>query len=411
MNTLAMILAGGRGKRMGVLCQERPKPALPFGGRFRVIDFTLSNCIHSGIDNIAALTDYQRSHMADYLQKWRTSNAGLRSLDVLEPRTGYYKGTADAAYQNLDYLNNQEANTVVILAGDHIYKMHYGDMLAFHNRMNADVTVGVVQVPIDQAHRFGTVNVSPQGRIEDFSEKSPTPISNLASMGIYIFDKEILTQRLIEDAGRPDSSHDFGYAILPQVVSRDRVFAYKFDGYWQDIGTKEAYYMTNLDIVRPNPSLSLNGNWPVLTTQRGFPALITQPGRIENSIVTPGCVIKGQGINSILSPGVCVEEKALVKDSILMENVSVGYHSVIEHCIIDEEVQIDKLCYIGFGESLIRGDWDVTVIGKGAMIPPCTAIGWNCTIQPHVLPDDFSTNTVSAGSIISPGSDSLLKVR
>ncbi len=220
---LAMILTGGRGKRMDILCQERPKPALPFAGRFRVIDFSLSNCIHSQINSIALLADYQRSYMANYLRRWNSVNVPDVRLHILEPVTGAYRGTADAVYQNLGYLRRYRADRALVLAGDHIYKMDYRKILAFHEQVKADVTVGVVQVPIEQADRFGTVTVDAEGRIVDFVEKSGTPRSDLVSMGIYVFNTEVLAERLIEDAAQPNSPHDFGYAVIPDMVKRDRV--------------------------------------------------------------------------------------------------------------------------------------------------------------------------------------------
>ncbi len=400
---LAMILAGGQGKRMDILCHLRPKPALPFAGRFHVIDFSLSNCIHSVITDIALLTDYQRSHMAGYLKRWNLINARSESICALEPRTGSYKGTADAVYQNLDYLQRQDASRVLVLAGDHVYKMDYRRMLAFHEQVKADVTIGVVLVPIEQAHRFGTVTVDAEDRIVDFVEKARTPQSNLVSMGIYVFNKEVLSKYLAEDAAQPDSPHDFGYAIMPKAVKRERVYAFKFDGYWQDIGTVEAYYEANMELTCPKPSFSLDGSWPVFTEEHSsMPPRMSHQGSIQNSLVSPGCVVKGRVENSILSPGVWVEEQAVVRNSVLMADVFVGYHSVVDRCVIDEEVNIGKLCYVGFGAGLISGDWDITVLGKGSAIPSHTAIGRNCKILPNVGHADFLGSMVPFGTVVAP---------
>ena len=212
--TIALILAGGRGKRMDILCHLRPKPALPFAGRYRVIDFTLSNCVYSGIDDLVVLTDYQRSDMAKYLERWCAANS-VKTFKILEPETTSYKGTADAVYQNLDYLKEFNARQVLILAGDHIYKMDYSGMLDFHQQTGADLTVGVTRVPFEETHRFGTVLINRDGEILEFVEKSRNASSNLASMGIYIFNRNVLIQRLQEDAKNPKSAHDFGFNILP----------------------------------------------------------------------------------------------------------------------------------------------------------------------------------------------------
>jgi len=399
--TVALILAGGRGRRMDVLCHMRPKPALPFAGRFKVIDFTLSNCVYSGINALAILTDYQRSYMAKYLRQWGLTNA-VRTFHILEPRTGSYQGTADAVYQNLPYLNKFNTENVLILAGDHIYKMDYHEMLAFHEQAKAALTVGVIRVPIEEAHRFGTVSVGDGGEILEFVEKSRNPRSNLASMGIYVFNRDVLSQRLKEDASRPDSTHDFGYAILPSMVGRDKVNAYEFTGYWQDIGTPQAYYAANMELVCAQPSFSLNGTRTVLTRHLNLPPPnISQQNMVVNSLLSPGCVIKGRVENSILSPGVWVDEQAEVRNSVLMPNVFVGYHSVVDTCIIDEGVNIGKLCYIGFGKPLLSGDRDITVLGTGVTVPSHTAIGRNCTVLPHVDMSSFRGNLIASGSIIS----------
>ncbi|OGO19525.1 MAG: hypothetical protein A2144_07850 [Chloroflexi bacterium RBG_16_50_9] len=400
----AMILAGGRGKRMGFLSQERPKPALPFAGRFRIIDFTLSNCIHSHIDNIALLLDYQRSHMANYLDRWNVANVPFSNFHILEPGAGSYKGTADAIYQNLAHLQKYGPDRILILAGDHVYKMDYRRMLAFHEQMNADVTVGVVQVPIEQAHRFGTVIIDAAGRIQDFVEKARVPTSNLASMGIYVFNEDILVKRLTDDAANPDSLHDFGYAILPAMVKKyeDRVYAFKFEGYWQDIGTIEAYYAANMELTHEKPSFSLNGSWPVFTEDQTKLNGLSQQGIIQNSIVSPGCVVKGRVENSILSPGVRIEEEAVVVNSVLMENVCIGYHSVVDHCVLDEEVNVGKFCYVGFRTTPTSGEYGITVLGKGATVPNYVAIGRNCKIMPYVQPTDFVSPVVNSESVVLP---------
>jgi glucose-1-phosphate adenylyltransferase len=401
-NTAAVILAGGRGKRMDVLCHIRPKPALPFAGRFRVIDFSLSNCIYSQISNIAVLTDYQCSYMAGYIRQWHRFNAGSANCNVLEPRAVSYLGTADAVYQNLDYLNKHNVDTVLVLAGDHVYKLDYRKMLAFHQAANADVTVGVIPVPIEETRRFGTVTLDASGRITDFLEKSPISQSNLASMGIYLFNRRVLAERLIEDAGNLTSRHDFGYSLLPDMVKRDGVFAYRFEGYWQDIGTVDAYYEANMELTKEQPCFSLNSATPVMTQEQHLPSpCISKQSSIINSLVSPGCVIRGRVENSVLSPQVWVDEQAVVRNSVIMGNTFIGRHSVVDCCVLDEEVKVGDYCYLGFGSSLISGDWDMTVLGKGVTVPPHTAIGRNCKIMPHVEAADFVSNVVTSGAVLS----------
>ena len=381
--TVAMILAGGRGKRMDILCYGRSKPVLPFAGRWRVIDFSLSNCIHSGISNMAALIDYQQQYTAEYLKEWCMVNTGGNGLHILEPKSGSYKGTSDAVYQNLDYLRGCDPDAVLVLAGDHVYKMDYRKMLAFHQQMEADVTVGVITVPIQQAHRFGIVTTDAQGRIIDFVEKPHSPTSNLASMGIYVFKTEVLAEHLLEDSAQPASPHDFGYALIPRMVKWNKVFAYKFDGYWRDIGTIETYYEANMELIRPQPSLSLNSGWPIFTGENVLPLPeLSDTGSVKQSIVSPGCAIRGSVENSILSPGVVVEEQAVVRNSIIMANTVIGRHSVVDRCILDEGVNVGKFCYVGFGAGHILSFSDITVLGRDTIVPPGTAVGRNRRVEP-----------------------------
>lgn len=399
--TIALILAGGRGRRMDILCRVRPKPVLPFSGRYKVIDFTLSNCIHSGIDDIGVLTDCHRSRMATYLRGWSLSN-GVRTLRSLEPKHGSYQGTADAVFRNLSLIQESGAREVLVLAADHIYKMDYRELLAFHEQAEAAVTVGVVRVPIEEGHRFGTISVNDAGEIREFAEKPTNPRSNLASMGIYVFNKDVLVERLTEDAARDDSLHDFGYTIIPAMLGRDQVNAFEFRDYWQDIGTPQAYYDANMELVRERPRFTLYGSQPVLTHQRDLPpAYFSEQAVVVNSVVSPGCIIKGYVENSVLSPGVFVQEQAEVWDSVLMSNAFVGYHSVVDSCIIDEGANIGRLCYIGFGRTARAGERDVTVIGKGATIPSHAVIGRNCRVLPHADRSNLNGNLSSVRPALS----------
>ena len=355
------------------------------------------------IDNIAVLVDFQSHWLTDYLDGgalWLPTDP--ERLHILEPKAGSYKGTADAVYQNREYVRRSDTDRILILAGDHVYKMDYRKMLAFHEQAAADVTVGVVSVPIEQAHRFGTVNVNAEGRIIDFTEKPRIPSSNLASMGIYILNREILLERLIEDAAQPSSPHDFGYAVIPKVVASDNVFAYKFNSYWQDIGTPEAYYEANMELTYEMPSFSLDGSWPIFTKDNSLPSpKISQQGSVKHSLIGPGCVIGGKVENSILSPGVIVEEQAVVRNSVIMSKTTIGKHSVIDRCILDEEVNIGKFCYIGFGANLNSKNRGITILGRSVTVPPHTAIGSDCEILHDVGPADFTVSAIPSGAVVS----------
>ncbi len=399
--TLAMILAGGRGKRMDIFCQQRPKPILPFAGNFHVIDFTLSNCINSQIDDMAALVDYQRASMTGYLRQWNLIN-DPNCISILQPKIGSFSGTADAVYQNLDYLKKQGSERVLILAGDHIYKMDYREMLSFHEEKTADVTVAVIQVPIEQAHRFGTISLGPEGQIKEFVEKSSTPQSNLASMGIYVFNSNFLEKCLIEDARNANSPHDFGYAILPRIVKSDRIFAYEFKGYWQDIGTVEAYYEANLHLLDMKSDSVIDNNWPIHTSsQKTHLSPESSPNNIVNSLISPGCIIEGYVENSIISPGVRVEEKAKVINSIVMANTTIGYHSIVDRCILDEGVDIGRFCYVGFGADPLTGIRGITTVGENVNVPQQTVIGCKSKILPGLRLSALNTRLFYPGSVVS----------
>ena len=376
---------------MDILCHLRPKPCLPFASNYRVIDFSLSNCINSGINDIFVLVDYQRAQMSQYLIAWHSINAGAANLLALAPQKGSYAGTADAVYQNLDFLFEHNSDTVLILAGDHVYKMDYLKMVDYHHAVNADVTVAVIRVPFEEIHRFGAVTINRENKIMDFTEKSPYSTSNLASMGIYVFKKDILKKCLCQDAMDTDSPHDFGYAILPHMVKTDRVFAYEFNGYWHDIGTVEAYYEANMELLMPKPQFSLNSDWSVFSQSSMLPICkANKEGNIINSMIGPGCAIKGRVENSVLSPGIYVGEEALIRNSVVMADAHIGYHSIVDQCILDEKVTIGELCFVGFGASLLSGDPEITVLGKDVNIPARTFIGRRSRIKPGLSLESLS---------------------
>ena len=257
---------------MDIFCHVRPKPALSFAGKYKFVDFCLSNCFHSKIDKVVVLLDYQRTPLKNYLTAWQEENLTKMRIDMLEPeKDGIFSGTANAIYQKLPYLQMQTADNVLIMPSDHAYKMDYRKMLAFHEMAKVDVTVGVVPVPITEAQRFGTLTLDEKGYVVEYIEKPDEPRSNLVSMGIYIFNRDILVKRLIEDAVKAASLHDFGYSIIPEMVGKDRVFGYKYDGYWRDIDTIEAYYETSMELAGKNPPFVLGGMWPILTGENSEP--------------------------------------------------------------------------------------------------------------------------------------------
>jgi glucose-1-phosphate adenylyltransferase len=402
-NVTSIILAGGRGKRMDILSHDKAKPMLSFAGAFHVIDFVLTNCLRSGIKDITALVDYQRFDVTSYLKQWHQVNGTGQSFQVLGPKDGSYRGTADAVYQNIEYFDKHGMNDVLILAADHIYKMDYRKMLAFHRKVEADATIGVVTVPIEEAYRFGIVKVNGDGKVIEFVEKPKIAKSNLVSMGIYIINRQTLLEYLNEDASDPNSPHDFGHAIIPKMITRKNVFAYKFNDYWQDIGTVDAYYQANMELLKQAPSFSLNTAWSVLTQSPADlqHSKIYRQNNVAHSLISPGCIIKGTVENSVLSTGVMIEQNAVVKNSIILAHTTVGQHSVVDRCILDENVSIGEYSYIGFTTNLSSGTRDITILGKGSTVPSNTAIGRNCKVLPGVEPDDFLKKAIPPNTVLA----------
>ena len=417
-DVLAIIMAGGRGTRLSVLSYERTKPAIPFAGKYRIIDFALSNCVNSGIHNVAVLTQYQPRSLVEHIgigAPWgfATPDRGIRLLQpyqVPEEAREWYKGTADAVYQNLRYIDEQEAETVLILSGDHIYTMDYNDMIELHRNTQADVTLAVTRFPEEELSQFGTVMVDEAGQVTDFQEKVEKPKSNLASMGIYLFKEDILRRWLEEDANRADSEHDFGRNIFPAMIDKSKIMAYNFGSYWRDIGTMDAYWQANMDLIEMSPSLLFSTDWPIRTPEETRPAsVISETAGVVNSLISNGCVIEGRVEHSVLSPRVMVAEGAIVKDSIIMNDSTIGQGSLVDYSILDKEVLIEAGCHIGFGDDFTpnhrhpelskRG---ISIIGKRATIPLGTKMGRNCVIGCGVSEDDFSVSKIQSGQTIMP---------
>jgi len=418
-NVLAVILAGGRGERLSVLAQERTKPAMPFAGKYRIIDFTLSNCVNSGIHSIAVLTQYQPLSLAEHIgigAAWGlvAPNRGIRLLQpylAREEGHDWYKGTADAVYQNLQHIEENDAELVLILCGDHVYKMDYSLMIKFHEEKQADVTLAFTRYPKEELHQFGIITADAEKRVVRFQEKVKKPESNMVSMGIYLFKKTVLQRYLEEDAKFRSSRHDFGRDVLPRMVAQDKhiVFTYDFQGYWQDVGTVQTYWQSNMDMIEMSPSGFLSdADWPIRTTEVERPsAIISEKAKVINSLISNGCVIEGNVEHSVLSPGVIVAEGAVVKDSIIFSNSTIGSHSIVEYSIIDGEVVIEAGCRLGFGEDLRVNHREpkvintgITLVGKKAKVPPGLTIGRNCAICSGVGEDDFLSSEIKSGETI-----------
>jgi glucose-1-phosphate adenylyltransferase len=425
VSIVAVILAGGQGERLSVLSVQRAKPAVPFGGKYRIIDFTLSNCVNSGIYHAAVLTQYRPHSLNDHIgvgKPWDLDRArgGIR---LLQPYLGrrdadWYRGTADAVYQNLTFLGDWKMDLAVILSGDHIYKMNYSKMVAFHRNHGADATVGVMEVPIEQAHRFGTMIVDEEGRVVEFEEKPPQPRSNLISMGIYVFEPEILARRLGEDARARTSSHDFGKDIIPRMVRTDRVFAYPFQGYWRDVGTIPSYWEANMDLLQEPPAFDLyDDDWIIHTrSEERPPARVINNAHVANSLISHGCRVMGTVERSVLSPGVSVAEGAVIRDSIVLTGTVVERDAVVNHAILDKEVRVGAGAVVGYGDDRTPNRLEpanlstgITVVGKRVRVPAGLKLGRNVRVDTDVADADFeqtlrTDHTIPSGeTVLAPG--------
>ena len=360
---LAMILAGGRGSRLHDLTNKVAKPAVSYGGKYRIVDFPLSNCANSGIDVVGVLTQYESVELNSYVAAGR--RWGLDSKDsgvyVLPPRekadTGLdvYRGTADAISQNIDFIDQYDPEYLLVLSGDHIYKMNYDKMLAFHKERQADATIAVIEVPLKEASRFGIMNTDGEtDRITEFVEKPPVPESNLASMGIYIFNWKLLRKLLLADMKNPDSNHDFGKDIIPTLLGDEkRLFAYRFKGYWKDVGTIDSLWEANMDLLSPDNELDLSDlTWKIYTEDvTALPQYIGTEARIQNAYITQGCVIEGEVTNSVVFTGAKVRPGAKVIDSVLMPGAIVEDGAVIIRALVANGVNIGKGALVGSADS------------------------------------------------------------
>lgn len=386
---VAMLLAGGQGSRLGVLTKKIAKPAVPFGGKYRIIDFPLSNCANSGIEAVGVLTQYQPLVLNEYIgngQPWELDgmNSGVTCLSPYESKKGseWYSGTANAIYQNISYIDRYNPEYVVVLSGDHIYKMDYADMIKFHKEHDAACTIAVIDVSLEEASRFGILNTNEDGSIYEFEEKPAHPKSTNASMGIYVFSWKKLRKYLIEDAENENSSNDFGKDVLPAMLNAgERMFAYPFEGYWKDVGTVESLWDANMDLLDPNLKLDLRD---IYSKNPMFPPhYVSETATVKNSNISNGCIVEGEVENSILFPGVKIEKGAKVDYSIIMPNTVVKANADIKYSIVSENTVIGCNAVIGGNpeDAEDKDKWGIAVIGDdlhigdNVVVPPAAMIG------------------------------------
>ena len=396
---VAMLLAGGQGSRLGVLTSKIAKPAVPYGGKYRIIDFPLSNCTNSGIDTVGILTQYKPLELNDYVgsgKPWDLDrlDGGVHILPPYQGQEGgdWYKGTANAIYQNLEFIARYNPEYVLILSGDHIYKMDYSKMINQHIEDGADCTIAVLEVSMEEATRFGIMNTHEDGTIYEFEEKPANPKSNLASMGIYVFSWEKLRKYLIEDENNPDSSNDFGKNIIPNMLSDgQKLKVYRFNDYWKDVGTVDSLWEANLDLLNPKIDLNLSdSNWRIYSRTNGMPPqYISESAKVENSLVTEGCEIYGNIDYSILFNNVTVEEGATVDYSLIMPGAVIKKGANVRYAIIAENAVIEENADIGGDPAVVGTDgWGITVIGAGLSVGKNAKVSANKMIVNDVKEGD-----------------------
>lgn len=382
---VAMLLAGGQGKRLMVLTETVAKPAVPFGGKYRIIDFSLSNCTNSGIDTVGILTQYQPLVLNDYIgngRPWGLSSnfGGAHTLPPYEKNAGseWYKGTANAIYQNMHFIDMYEPEYVLCLSGDHIYKMDYSLMIDAHKKKEADCTIAVLNVSLDEASRFGIMNTNPDGSIYEFEEKPEKPKSTQASMGVYVFTWKVLREYLINDEKDPESSNDFGKNIIPNLLNDGKkLFAYEFGGYWKDVGTIESLWEANMDLIDPKSEINIRDNTFKIYARNSAeaPSFLGKTGSIHNSTVSGGCEIYGKITNSIISSMCIVEEGAVVDHCVIMPNTIIRKDAVLEYSIVGENSDIGAGSHIGQNPiQCVTSKWGISVVGHEVKVEPNTVL-------------------------------------
>jgi glucose-1-phosphate adenylyltransferase len=400
MKTRAVILAGGDGSRLGVLTAKRTKPAVPFAGKYRIIDFALSNCVNSGIFDVMVLAQYRPQSLIEHIgvgAPWdlnRDFSGGIKILTPYKARyaSDWYLGTADAVQQNFTFIKNGTPDLILLLSGDHIYTMDYDAMVSFHLDHHADVTLGTIRVPIEEASRFGLLSIGRGYRVTSYVEKPAKPQSNLANMGVYLFNRELLDRMLWEDHLLATSSHDFGKDILPNLVSSDaKIYGFPYTGYWMDVGTVRSYWQSHMDLLSPNPPLKLyDRRWVIHTrTEERPPVRFPQESSIYASMITDGCFIEaGARVeSSVLSPGVVVMAGAIIRESILLTDSVVENNAVVERAILDKRVRVGQGARVGGG--VAGEDIQITLVGKNAELPSGIEVEPGSEIGTDVIPSDF----------------------
>ncbi|MDP3130030.1 MAG: sugar phosphate nucleotidyltransferase [Bacillota bacterium] len=410
METLALILAGGRGSRLDILSEDRVKPSVPFAGKFRIIDFTLSNCSNSGIFNIAILTQYLPLSLNDHIGSGKPWDLDRRDSKVtlLQPHSDWYAGTADAVRKNLAFVEKSDSKYVLILSGDHIYKMDYRKMIKQHIESGADLTVAAKVVDLSEASRFGILEADANNEIVAFVEKPKQPKSNLASMGIYVFNTDVLLKK-IKDSKIPDL--DFGAHIIPAMIGKDRVFAFKYYDYWKDVGTYDSYLQANLELIETVDKIPLDmydPTWKIYTKSEELPAVkVGSKAVIRQALLSNGAIVAGTVERSVLSPGVIIHPLAKVINSVLLNNVEVRPGAIVENCIIDKKTVIGENALVGFGTDLTPNQENpgllasgITVLGKRLCVPKNMVIGRNCRIFASADLTKQPDNIVPSGSTL-----------
>lgn len=412
---IAMLLAGGQGSRLGLLTKNVAKPAVTFGGKYRIIDFPLSNCINSGITTVGVLTQYMPLKLNQHIGigiPWDLDrkNGGVTSLapHVKDDSGTWYSGTANAIYQNIDFIDAHSPEYVLILSGDHIYKMDYSKMLSFHKKKNCDATIAVLEVTMEEASRFGIMNTEGDDKIYEFEEKPANPKSNLASMGIYIFTWKKLREALIED-NKVHEDSDFGQHIIPRMLGEGQtLYAYRFDGYWKDVGTIESYWQANMELIKTLPDFNLyEEHWKLYTnTDHQPPVYMGSDCTVTSSIVSEGAGVYGTVVNSVIGPDTTIEEGAYIKDSIIMEKTKIHSGARIERAIVAEGVVIGENVVIGEGENVPNElkpkiyDTGIAVIRDGAVVPSNVRIGKNCVISGVTTFEDYPDGVLKSGATL-----------
>lgn len=392
---VAMLLAGGQGSRLYALTNNIAKPAVPFGAKYRIIDFPLSNCINSGIDTVGVLTQYQPLLLNEYIgngQPWDLDRA-FGGVHVLSPyqkksKSAWYEGTANAIYQNINFIKMYNPEYVLILSGDHIYKMDYSKMLRAHIDAEADCTIAAIEVPLKEASRFGILNTNADGSIYEFEEKPKQPKSTLASMGVYIFTAEKMYKYLEEDDDDPESSKDFGKNILPKMLAAgERMFAYQFDGYWKDVGTISSLWEANMDLLGEAPVFDVaDPAWKIHSRNPlAPPEYIGAGASVQNSMVALGCEIYGEVKNSVLSSNVVIEKGAVVKDSVIMSGTTVKAGAAVNYSIIDEDVVVGENALVGAGKDTAKG---ITVLGRNVTIGKGAKVSDGAIVDKNIQPGE-----------------------